>query len=126
MIYPSATVACFDPTRGNLLRRELDHDRLRKFLQKLNAAGAESVLIAASTGQGHSRTVEELRDFFIVAAKSAPPGLQRMGLLRPEDGLDVNAEFLKLLKQLAFSVVFLRPGNNLGPACSVTDIVEQL
>ncbi len=126
MIYPSATIACFDPTRGNLPRRELDHDRLRKFLQKLDAVGAESVLIAASTGQGHLRTVEELRDFFIVAAKSAPPALQRMGLLRPEDGLDANAEFLELLKQLSYTVVFLRPGNNLGPACSEADIFEQL
>jgi len=126
LIYPSATVACFDPTRGKLPRRELDHDRLREFLQKLNEAGAESVLVAASTGQGHLRTVEELGDFFSVAANSAPPALQRMGLLRPEDGLDVNVEFLEILKQLSYAVVFLRPGNNLGPACAETDIVEQL
>ncbi|MDB4557870.1 hypothetical protein N9053_01850 [bacterium] len=126
MIYPSATVACFDPTCGRLPRRELDHDRLHQFLQKLNAAGAESVLIAASTGHGHLRTVDELREFFEVAAKVAPAALQRMGLLRPEDGVEINVELLQLLKQLEYAVVFLRPGSNLGSACSDRDMVENL
>lgn len=126
MIYPFATVACFDPTCGSLPRRELDHDRLLQFLQKLNAAGAESVLIAASTGQGHLRTVDELREFFEVAAKVAPAALQRMGLLRPEDGVENNFKSLQLLKQLEYAVVFLRPGSNLEPACSDQDIVQQL
>ncbi|MGI9468577.1 MAG: dihydrodipicolinate synthase family protein [Rubripirellula sp.] len=126
MIYPSATVACFDPTHGHLPRRELDHERLQKFLQKLCSAGAESVLIAASTGQGHLRTVEELREFFDVAANVAPPTLQRMGLLRPEDGVEINVKLLPLLKQLDYAVAFLRPGSNLDPACSDHDIVEQL
>ena len=58
--YPDATVACFDPTQGDLPRRSLDRERLQQFLQKLGEAGAESVLIAASTGQGHLRTVGEL------------------------------------------------------------------
>ena len=116
MIYPPATVACFDPTQGHLPRRELDHERLQQFLQKLRSAGAESVLIAASTGQGHLRTVEELREFFDVAAKLSPTNLQRMGLLRPEDGVDINVELLQLLKQLDYAVAFLRPGSNLEPA----------
>ncbi|MCH1439326.1 MAG: hypothetical protein L7W43_06710 [Rubripirellula sp.] len=126
MIYPPATVACFDPTQGHLPRRELDHERLQQFLQKLRSAGAESVLIAASTGQGHLRTVEELREFFDVAAKLSPTNLQRMGLLRPEDGVDINVELLQLLKQLDYAVAFLRPGSNLEPACSDHDVVEQL
>lgn len=126
MLYPLATVACFDPTRGHLPRRELDHERLQQFLHKLSTAGAESVLIAASTGQGHLRTVDELREFFDVAAKVSPPTLQRMGLLRPEDGVEVNFELLQLLKQLDYAVTFLRPGTNLKGACSDHDMVEQL
>lgn len=121
-----ATVACFDPTRGHLPRRELDHERLQQFMHKLSAAGAESVLIAASTGQGHLRTVDELREFFDVAAKVSPPKLQRMGLLRPEDGVDTNVELLQLLKQLDYAVAFLRPGSNLESSCSDHDVVEQL
>ena len=125
MIYPTATVACFDPTHGNLPRRQLDHERLQTFLQRLGTAGVESVLIAASTGQGHLRTVEELREFFDVAARVSPAALQRMGLLRPEDGLRVNVDLLQLLKQLDYAVAFLRPGTNLGSACSDDDLVEQ-
>lgn len=126
MIYPSATVACFDPTHGDLPRRHLDRERLQQFLQKLVLSGAESVLIAASTGQGHLRTTDELREFFDVAAKVSPPALQRMGLLRPEDGLELNIEFLQVLKRLEYAVVFLRPGSNLEPDCTEDDIVEQL
>ncbi len=95
-------------------------------MQKLCSAGAESVLIAASTGQGHLRTVEELREFFDVAAKLSPPTLQRMGLLRPEDGVDINVELLQSLKQLDYAVAFLRPGSNLESVCSDRDVVEQL
>ena len=126
MIYPPATVACFDPTHGHLPRRELDRERLQQFLHKLVSAGAESVLIAASTGHGHLRTVDELREFFDVAAKVSPPTLQRMALLRPEDGLELNLEFLQVLKRLEYAVVFLRPGSNLEPDCTEDDIVEQL
>ena len=126
MIYPPATVACFDPTHGHLPRRELDRERLQQFLHKLVSAGAESVLIAASTGHGHLRTIDELREFFDVAAKVSPPTLQRMALLRPEDGLELNLEFLQVLKRLEYAVVFLRPGSNLEPDCTEDDIVEQL
>jgi len=126
LIYPASTVACFDPTCGMLPRRKLDPERLRVFLNQLWVAGAESVLIAASTGQGHLRTIDELMEFFVVAAKSAPPELQRMGLLRPEDGCEANAEFLQLLKQLGYTVAFIRPGNDLGAGCSEDKVVEQL
>ena len=126
MKYPAATVACFDPTRGELPRRSLDHERLQQFLQKLGEAGAESVLIAASTGQGHLRTIDELKEFFQVAAQHTPPGVQRMGLLRPEDGFGRNVELLELLKQLAYDVVFLRPGTDLDASCSDVEVAEQL
>ena len=37
--YPAATVACFDPTLGNLPRRSLNEERTVAFLEKLAAAG---------------------------------------------------------------------------------------
>ena len=67
--YPAATVACFDPTTGDLPRRALDEARTVAFLEKLGDAGAPAVLIAASTGHGHARTVEELEQWFRVAAR---------------------------------------------------------
>ena len=68
--YPAATVACFDPTTGGLPRRSLDEERTVAFLEKLAAAGAPALLIAASTGHGHLRTVEELEQWFRVAARA--------------------------------------------------------
>ena len=126
MNYPDATVACFDPTWGDLPRRSLDHVRLQQFLQNLGEAGAESVLIAASTGQGHLRNIRELEEFLQVAAEVAPPTVQRMALLRPEDGFDTNVRLLDLLKQLAYDVVFLRPGTDLDMSSSDTQVAEQL
>ena len=38
--YPAATVACFDPTIGDLPRRKLDVPRTKRFLEALAAAGA--------------------------------------------------------------------------------------
>lgn len=57
--YPPATVACFDPTRGELPRRQLDERRTLTFLDRLATAGVPAALIASSTGQGHLRTVDD-------------------------------------------------------------------
>ncbi|HTN77434.1 MAG TPA: hypothetical protein VL096_19380, partial [Pirellulaceae bacterium] len=84
--YPQATVACFDPTTGELPRRELDAARTVEFLERLGAAGAPAVLIAASTGHGHVRTVPELEAWFVVASQAHLPNTTKMALLRPEDG----------------------------------------
>src|SRR5262245_1420144 len=88
--YPAAAVACFDPTTGPLPRRVLDEDRTIAFLEKLAVAGIPAVLIAASTGHGHLRTVEELEQWFRVAAKARLGTTLLTALLRPEDGADVN------------------------------------
>src|SRR5215207_9194222 len=86
--YPAATVACFDPTTGDLPRRELDMPRTKRFLEALAAAGAPAVLIAASTGHGHVRTVAELEEWFRVAAEATLRGTMLSALLRPEDGAE--------------------------------------
>lgn len=115
--YPSATVACFDPTRGELPRRQLDEGRTRTFLDRLAAAGAPAALIASSTGQGHLRTVDELAAWFRCAAEAGTRDMLLMGLLRPEDGIDANERLLDLLADLHYPVVFVRPGTDLsGPA----------
>lgn len=111
--YPSATVACFDPTTGELPRRRLDEGRTIAYLEKLAAAGAPAVLIAASTGHGHVRTVEELAHWFRVAAQARLQGTVLTALLRPEDGAETNRRLAKLLAELGYAVAFVRPGNTL-------------
>ena len=79
--YPPATVACFDPMRGSLPRRELDHDLLGRFLTRLDRAGADGLLIGASTGQGHLRSGEELSDWFKAAGEANLERAILMGLV---------------------------------------------
>lgn len=120
--YPAATVACFDPTTGELPRRRLDHPRTTSFLKKLIEVGSQgqsrpgnlALLIGASTGQAHLRTPAELEEWFRVAAGFDWQGALKVALLRPEDGDDQNNRLLDLLASLGYGVVFARPGNNLG------------
>lgn len=116
--YPAATVACFDPTRGELPRRQLDDQRTVAFLERLAGVGAPAVLIAASTGQGHLRTVEELEHWFRVAATAKLGSTVLTALLRPEDGEQANKRLAGLLASWGYSVAFVRPGRGLPPTAS--------
>jgi dihydrodipicolinate synthase/N-acetylneuraminate lyase len=111
--FPAATVACFDPTVGGLPRRHLASQRTVEFLEKLAAAGAPALLIAASTGHGHVRTIEELTEWFNVASQANIGGALLTALLRPEDGPEANQRLSMLLAELGFAAVFVRPGKNL-------------
>lgn len=124
--YPLATVACFDPTTGELPRRKLDHARLTQFLEKLAAAGAPAVLIAASTGHGHLRTVDELAEWFQAAAEAKLPNCLKTALLRPEDGKQANAGLVKVLAENDYRVVYLRPGTNLPKDASDDAVVANM
>jgi dihydrodipicolinate synthase/N-acetylneuraminate lyase len=131
--YPLATVACFDPTKGELPRRRLDHQRLTQFLEKLAEAGAPAVLIAASTGHGHLRTVDELAEWFVAAAQARLPNCLKTALLRPEDGDQENARLVKVLAENDYRVVYLRPGTNLpknasdeAVAANMQPLVQQI
>lgn len=124
--YPRATVACFDPTRGELPRRSLDVPRTVAFLERLAALGVEGVLIASSTGQGHLRTVDELEAWFRCAAQAESGEMLRMALLRPEDGEAANSRLLDLLATLDFPVVFLRPGTDLPATADDNRVAESL
>lgn len=124
--YPRATVACFDPTCGELPRRKLDERRTVQFLESLAKAGAPAVLIAASTGHGHLRTPDELAEWFRVASRAKLGSCVRTALLRPEDGRDENARLVDLLAELAYPVVFVRPGTNLGKNACDQSIAENM
>ncbi|UUO06272.1 hypothetical protein M4951_23320 [Blastopirellula sp. J2-11] len=124
--YPAATVACFDPTRGDLPRRELDPERLVAYLENLAHAGAAAVLLAASTGQGHLRTVDELAQWFAAAGKANVGEMVKMALLRPEDGEEANARLLDVIVEQEIPVVFLRPGANLPTGASDAEVVSNM
>lgn len=125
-LYPSATVACFDATTGDLPRRSLDQPRHRRFLEMLGRLGAPAVLIAASTGHGHLRTVAELRLWFRCAAAANLRRTVRMALLRPEDGDDVNRSLVAELCDLNYPVIFVRPGNNLPADASDSAVADNM
>jgi dihydrodipicolinate synthase/N-acetylneuraminate lyase len=122
--YPAATVACFDPTTGDLPRRTLDVPRTKRFLEALSAAGAPAVLIAASTGHGHVRTMAELEEWFRVAAEAKLGGTMLSALLRPEDGAEANARLVNLLAALKYPVIFIRPGTDL-PKNATSQLIAQ-
>lgn len=111
--YPVATIACFDPTSGEVPRRRLDEARTVTMLERYAREGVPAVLIASSTGQGHLRTARELEQWFRCAARAHCGEMVRIALLRPEDGLETNRKLLDLLAQSSFPVVFLRPGTDL-------------
>jgi dihydrodipicolinate synthase/N-acetylneuraminate lyase len=124
--YPAATVACFDPTAGDLPRRSLDEDRTVAFLEKLAKAGALAVLIAASTGHGHARTVDELEQWFRVAARAKLGDTVLTALLRPEDGTEANGRLANLLAELGYAVAFVRPGRDLPPTANDAQVAANM
>jgi dihydrodipicolinate synthase/N-acetylneuraminate lyase len=124
--YPAATVACFDPTTGNLPRRRLDHTRHIAFLERLAVLGVPAVLIAASTGHGHLRTVEELEEWFESAGQANLGATVKMALLRPEDGEEANRRLLNTLVELGYPVVFIRPGTNLPRGATAEQVAANM
>jgi dihydrodipicolinate synthase/N-acetylneuraminate lyase len=96
-----------------LPRRRLDERRNVEFLEKLARAGVPAVLIAASTGHGHLRTVVELEQWFQSAADANLGSTLQMALLRPEDGQESNRRLIERLREWNYSVVFVRPGTDL-------------
>nr|VFK56381.1 MAG: Dihydrodipicolinate synthase/N-acetylneuraminate lyase [Candidatus Kentron sp. TUN] len=124
--YPKATVACFDPTTGELPRRQLDEGRNMQFLERLVANGVPAVLIAASSGNAHLRTVDELEQWFRSAAMARFGNTMKTALLRPEDGMAANGHLIELLKALGYLVIFVRPGTDLPPDASVEDVYENI
>jgi NTP pyrophosphatase (non-canonical NTP hydrolase)/dihydrodipicolinate synthase/N-acetylneuraminate lyase len=124
--YPAATVACFDATHGELPRRRLDDATNVRFLERLSSVGAPAVLIAASTGHGHVRTVDELRHWLWVATTAKLRRTVPMALLRPEDGADANRGLVRDLREWGYPVVFIRPGTNLSREATDAEVVANM
>jgi dihydrodipicolinate synthase/N-acetylneuraminate lyase len=124
--YPLATVACFDPTHGDLPRRRLDGERTVKFLEELARAGTPAVLIAASTGHGHLRTLQELDEWLQAAARANLGECMKMALLRPEDGAEANEELIARLSELAYAVALVRPGTDLPAGASDEQVAANM
>lgn len=122
--YPSATVACFDATTGALPRRSLAGDLLIRYLQSLAQEGAPALLIGASTGQGHLRTLDELREWFQVAAQAETGSAVRVALLRPEDGKETARPLMTKLAEWGYHVAMIRPATGLNATTSLQEIVE--
>nr|VFK63354.1 MAG: Dihydrodipicolinate synthase/N-acetylneuraminate lyase [Candidatus Kentron sp. UNK]VFK70819.1 MAG: Dihydrodipicolinate synthase/N-acetylneuraminate lyase [Candidatus Kentron sp. UNK] len=124
--YPKATAACFDPTTGELPRRQFDERRNIQFLERLASSGVPAVLIAASSGQGHLRTVAELEQWFRSAAMARLGSTMKTALVRPEDGMAANSRLIEILKTLGYQVIFVRPGTDLSPDASIEDVYENI
>ncbi len=124
--FPRATVACFDPTRGNLPRRNLDERRTTQFLERLGQLDVPAVLIGASTGHGHLRTVSELEAWFRSAARAELGDTVREALLRPEHGQAANQRLLRVLAELNYPIVFFRLGTGLPADANDDRMAENL
>lgn len=124
--FPSATVACLDPTCGPLPRRRLDLARTRALLERLAAEGVPGLLLASSTGQGHLRSPKELAEWIRCAAGAETGDALPMALLRPEDGRAGTARLLDLCAASGLPVVFLRPGTDLPRDADDARVAESL
>ncbi|MFO0871123.1 MAG: dihydrodipicolinate synthase family protein [Pirellulales bacterium] len=124
--YPAATVAAFDATVGELPRRQLDDALNRRFLERLAAVGVPAVLVGASTGHGHVRTLDELRHWFRVSVAANLRRTVPMALVRPEDGVDENRRLARELAEWGYPVAFVRPGTNLSKTATDGDVVANM
>jgi len=124
--FPAATVACFDPTTGDLPRRRLDDARTVAYLERLAAAGAPALLIGASTGHGHARTVHELEQWFRIAARAKRGATVLTALLRPEDGPEINFRLANVLADDGYVAAFVRPGNDLSWGANTDEVVANM
>lgn len=112
---PAWTVAALDPTTGNLPRRQLDESGLLHYLQALEKAVAQGVLLAASTGWGHVRTFEEHQHTLLAGGKVPLENCVKQALIRIEDPLEQNISLLRELKNLDYGIVWTRRGSLLPP-----------
>jgi len=124
--YRAAMVACFDPTRGELPRRQLDEEATVDYLQRLAAAGAEAVLIAASTGAGHLRTADELEQWLRVAAQADLGDVLTAALLRPEDGPADGRRLVEVAAECGYPLIYVRPGTNLTAGTDADAVAADL
>jgi dihydrodipicolinate synthase/N-acetylneuraminate lyase len=123
---PTWTVALFDPTTGDLPRRKLDVEGAIKYARAISHAGAPGVLVAASTGWGHKRNLEEHRETLEVYGKADLGSTIKQALIRIEDPIEFNIELINDLKKWGYSVIWTRRGTDVKPAADDREIARHL
>jgi hypothetical protein len=123
---PAWTVAAFDPTTGELPRRQLDKKGIRIYLQALARVGAPGVLLASSTGWGHARTWEEHVETLIACGQIQLQQCIKQALLRIEDPLDKNIELLGKLRSMDYGIIWTRKGSMLPPEAPDEKVAQQM
>lgn len=123
---PSWTVALFDPTSGDLPRRQLDEQKSKDYLQAIANAGAPGVLLAASTGWGHARNFAEHKHTLAVAGEVEVNNCIKQALIRIEDPLEENISLINELKSWGYGIVWTRRGSNLPVGASDEIVTEHM
>jgi len=123
---PSWTVALFDPTTGELPRRNIDEEKSKLYMQAIAKAGAPGVLLAASTGWGHARNFAEHRHTLAVGGEAALGSCIKQALIRIEDPLEDNKKLIQELKQWGYGMVWTRRGSNLPIGASDELVTEHM
>ncbi|MFW5759740.1 MAG: hypothetical protein ACOCXH_02025 [Cyclobacteriaceae bacterium] len=123
---PAWTVALFDPTTGDLPRRELDEQKTKDYMQAIAQAGAPGVLLAASTGWGHARDFAEHRHTLAVAGEVPLNNCIKQALIRIEDPLEDNINLINDLKSWEYGMVWTRRGSDLPIGASDEIVTEHM
>ncbi len=123
---PSWTVALFDPTTGDLPRRKLDIEGTVRYARAISNAGAPGVLVAASTGWGHKRNLDEHRETLEVYGKAELGSTIKQALIRIEDPVEFNRELIGDLKKWGYSVVWTRRGSVVKPAADDREVARNI
>jgi dihydrodipicolinate synthase/N-acetylneuraminate lyase len=123
---PSWTVALFDPTTGDLPRRNLDVEGTLRYAKAISDAGAPGILVAASTGWGHRRNLEEHRETLEVYGKADIGSTIKQALIRIEDPIEFNIELIDDLKKWGYSVVWTRRGTDTKPAADDREVARHI
>ncbi len=123
---PTWTVALFDPTTGELPRRRIDVEGTKQYARAIANAGAPGVLVAASTGWGHKRNLEEHWKTLEIFGQADLGSTIKQALIRIEDPIDFNIELIGELKKWGYSVVWTRRGTNIKPAADDREVARHL
>ena len=112
--------------QGDLPRRKFDHRLNQQFLEALANQNANAVLIGASTGHGHLRTVDELVEWFESSAQANLQATVPIALLRPEDAEADSLRLIAILKRMHYPIVYIRPGTQLSADATDSDVAANM
>jgi dihydrodipicolinate synthase/N-acetylneuraminate lyase len=70
--------------------------------------------------------VEELAEWYSVAARAKLPQTMLTALLRPEDGVTANERLARFTAELGYAVAFVRPGRDLPAGATDEEVAANL